>query len=225
MGDEGRELFYLTAVEEADGTAGLSGLFFIVGHHYDGASVFFIQLMQQLHDFRTHLGVQITGRLIGEYYLRIADDGARNGNTLALTAGKLCRHVAHTVAQTHLLQYFLCQTATLLGRHLSVQQRQLHVIQYIQRINQVERLEHKPQLPVTESRQFPVLHAVHLNAGYFNRSAGRRIQQTHNVQQSRLTATGRTHDTEEFPLVHFEVYILQRYGFNLVRTINLVDAS
>ena len=121
MGDEGRELFYLTAVEEADGTAGLSGLFFIVGHHYDGASVFFIQLMQQLHDFRTHLGVQITGRLIGEYYLRIADDGARNGNTLALTAGKLCRHVAHTVAQTHLLQYFLCQTATLLGRHLSVQ--------------------------------------------------------------------------------------------------------
>ena len=61
MGDEGRELFYLTAVEEADGTAGLSGLFFIVGHHHDGASVFFIQLMQQLHDFRTHLGVQVTG--------------------------------------------------------------------------------------------------------------------------------------------------------------------
>ena len=89
----------------------------------------------------------------------------------------------------------------------------------------MERLEYKAQLPVTESRQFLVLHAVHLGTGYFNRAAGRRIQQTHNIQQSRFTATGRSHDTEKFPLVHFEVHILQRYGFNLVGTINLVDAS
>ena len=74
-------------------------MLFIVGYHYDGAPVFLVQSMQQLHHFRSHFGVQVTGRLIGEDYLRIADNGACDGNTLALTAGELCRHVAHTVAQ------------------------------------------------------------------------------------------------------------------------------
>ena len=181
--------------------------------------------MQQFHNLSPHLRVQVTGRLIGEYYLRVADNGAGNGNTLALTTGELCRHVAHTVAQTYLLQYLFRQAAAFFGRHLSIKQGQFYIIQHIQRVNQVERLEYEAQLHVTESSKFLVLHAVYLSACYFDGTACRRIEQTHNVQQRGLTATGRSHNTQEFSLIHFEVNILQCYGFNLVRTINLVDAS
>ena len=61
----------LTSVEETYRTRGLPGLFFVVCHHHDGASVFLIELMQQLHDFGTHLGIQVTGRLVGQNDFRI----------------------------------------------------------------------------------------------------------------------------------------------------------
>ena len=42
-------LFHLSSVEEADGAGGLTGLRLVVGYHYDGASVFLIQLMDEVH--------------------------------------------------------------------------------------------------------------------------------------------------------------------------------
>ena len=95
-------------------------LFFIVCYHHDGASVFLIQLVQQFHHLSTHLRVQVTGRLIGEDYLRITNNGTGNSHTLALTTRELCRYVTHTVAQTHLRQHFFCQTAAFFGGHLSI---------------------------------------------------------------------------------------------------------
>ena len=91
-----------------------------MGYHYNGTSVFLIQLMQQFHYLSTHLRVQVTGRLIGKNDLRITDNGTGNSYTLTLTTGELCRHVTHTVAQTDLCQHLFCQVAAFLCRHLSI---------------------------------------------------------------------------------------------------------
>ena len=40
-----------------------------------------VDMMQQFHDFGTHLGVQVTGGLIGEDYLRVADKDAETAKT------------------------------------------------------------------------------------------------------------------------------------------------
>ena len=56
--------------------------------HDDGASVFLVQFVEQFHDFSSHLGVQVTGRLVGKDDVGIADDGTGDGDTLALAAGE-----------------------------------------------------------------------------------------------------------------------------------------
>ena len=84
-----------------------------MSNHYDGTSVFLIQAMKQFHYFGTHLRIQVTGRFVGKDNLGITDDGTGNGNTLALTTGKLCREMTHTMAQTHLLENLLRQLSTL----------------------------------------------------------------------------------------------------------------
>ena len=67
-------------------TACLFCLFLVVGYHDNGATVFLVQFVEQIHDFGSHLGIQVTGRLIGKDDVGVADNGTGNGDTLALTA-------------------------------------------------------------------------------------------------------------------------------------------
>ena len=85
-------------------------LFFIMRHHNDSSAVFLIQPMEKFHDFGTHLRIQVTGRFIGQNYLRMTDNCTRYGHTLTLTTGKLCRKVIHTMTQSDFFQYLLRQT-------------------------------------------------------------------------------------------------------------------
>lgn len=73
------------------------GLRLVVGYHYDGAAVLLVELVEQVHDLDTHLGVQVTGRLIGEDDVGVTYDRTGDGHALALAAGELRREMAHTV--------------------------------------------------------------------------------------------------------------------------------
>ena len=92
-------LLHLPSVEEAYHAAGLLGLRLVVGHHHDGTSVLLVELVKQFHDLDTHLGVQVTGRLIGENDVGVTYDRTGDGYALTLAAGELRREVAHTVAR------------------------------------------------------------------------------------------------------------------------------
>ena len=48
-----------------------------------------IQSLEQLHDLSSLRGVQVTGRFVREYELRIRNHGARNRHELLLAAGEL----------------------------------------------------------------------------------------------------------------------------------------
>ena len=62
------------------------GVVLAVGHH-NNRSTLFIQFCQQIHHLSSVLGVQVTGRLIGEYQLGIGYDRTGYRHTLLLTAG------------------------------------------------------------------------------------------------------------------------------------------
>ncbi len=106
-------LLHLPSVEEAYHATGLLGLRLVVGHHHDGTSVLLVELVKQFHDLDTHLGVQVTGRLIGENDVGVTYDRTGDGYALTLAAGELRREVAHTVAQAYLLQHGLGEEETL----------------------------------------------------------------------------------------------------------------
>ena len=78
--------YYLT-VEEVDRALGAGSVLLGVGYHHDGGSLG-IQFLQQVHDLLAVLGVEVTGRLIGEDQLRTGHYGAGDGDALLLTAGE-----------------------------------------------------------------------------------------------------------------------------------------
>ena len=68
---------------------GLLGLGLVVGHHQDGLAALLVDLVQELHDLGSHLGVQVTGGLVRKDDGGVSDKGTGDGNSLALTSGKL----------------------------------------------------------------------------------------------------------------------------------------
>ncbi len=70
----------------------------------------------QLGDFdascHAQCGVEVGQRFIEEEYARIADDGAADGNTLALAAGEL---LGQTIKERCQLQHLSCLQHTLFG--------------------------------------------------------------------------------------------------------------
>src|SRR6266508_6166642 len=60
----------------------------LVRHHDDCDSAL-VEVLKNSHDLDTGSAVEVAGRLIGEQYLGIVDQRARNGHTLLLAAGEL----------------------------------------------------------------------------------------------------------------------------------------
>lgn len=112
-----------------------------MGDHDDGASVFLVQFVEQFHDFGSHLGVQVTGRLVGKDDVGVADDGTGDGDTLTLAARELRREVAHAVREADLFEHGDGGFTAFLGADLTVKKGQFDIIEYVQRIDQMERLE------------------------------------------------------------------------------------
>ena len=113
-------------------------LLLVVRHHDDGAPVLLVQFVQQFHNLSTHLRVEVARRLVGEEDFGIADDGTGDGHALALSAGELCRAVLHAVGEAHALDDLLRQTDALAAAHTSVDERQLHVVDDVERRDEVE---------------------------------------------------------------------------------------
>ena len=211
----------LSSVEEPYCPLRLFGLLLVVRDHDDGAAVLLIQAVEQLHHLGTHLRVEVTRRLVGKDDVRVADDGTCDGNTLALPAGKLRREMAHTVRQPDFLQDLLRHASTLLGAGLAVKERQFYIIQDVQRVNQVERLEDEAQAVVAEVGQLAVGHARRRRAGNLDGARGGRVKQPDEVQQRGFAAARGAHDTEEFTLFDRQVHVLQGDGFDLLRAVDL----
>ena len=83
------------AVNDFDNALGIAGNIFFMGNQNNGAVQVAVELGEQFHNFDTHLGIEVTGRLVGKNNRRIVDNGAGNRHTLLLAAGKLIRLVIH----------------------------------------------------------------------------------------------------------------------------------
>src|SRR5690606_35530555 len=75
-------------VEEMDRAIGVARVARVVRDHADRRSLV-VQLLQQRHHRLAVLRVEVTRRLVGQQDERPADDGARDRDTLLLTAGEL----------------------------------------------------------------------------------------------------------------------------------------
>lgn len=109
----------LPSIEEMYGARRQTRLFLIMRHHDDCTSVLLVKTAKDVHDFCTHFRIQVARRLIGQNYFRIAYYCTCDGHTLALSAGKLRRHVLHSVSQPDTFKNLFGTTCTLASGHLT----------------------------------------------------------------------------------------------------------
>src|SRR5205823_1461181 len=63
-----------------------------------------VDMVEQLHDSQRGIRIKVAGRFVGEQKGRIVDQGAGNGDTLLLAAGKLMRERVRAVSHPDHLQ-------------------------------------------------------------------------------------------------------------------------
>src|SRR5690606_29659601 len=167
-------------------------------------------------------GVQVTSRLIGKDQLRIIDYRTGNGNTLLLTTGKLLWEVITAVHNLNFLQYLFHAFLTFCGRDIGVDQRKFHVFKYGQFIDQVETLEYKSNIVLTQIRAFVFLEMCHLNIIEKITTFIQIIQKTDNVQKGRLSTSRRSHYCNKFTFLNMDIHIVQGNGLYLLGTVEFL---
>src|SRR6478672_10406341 len=116
-----------------------------------------VELVEEVHDVLRGRRVKVAGRLVGEQDRRPVDQGARDGDPLALAAGELVGHVGHARAEPHLLERLLRPLLALGAGESGVDQRQLDVVQGVGAREQVEGLEDEADLLVADAGELGVV--------------------------------------------------------------------
>ena len=179
-----------------------------MGHHDDQAIA--RQTLQDLHDLDGGVGIERARRLVCQDDLGIVDDGARDGDTLHLTAGELVGALVHMLSQADLRQSLLgALPAFCLGRTRK-QQRHLHVRDDALMGDQVVALEDEAHGMV--SIRVPVAIEVAFGRSSVDDevAAGVLVESADDVEQRGLAAAGLTEDTHEFLVTEGNRYALQR---------------
>ena len=161
-----------------------------VGDHDDGGAGG-VQVAEEVHDVEAVLTVEVAGGLVAEDELRVGDHGTGDGDALLLTAGELLRIVARPVDHVHALQHLVDLRLALRLAEPDVAQRQLHVLEDVHVIDEVEALEHEADDPATElqtvaltqSGDFPTVEPVSTRVGG--------VEESEDVEQRGLDASGR----------------------------------
>ena len=184
-----------------------------MGHHEDGGA-FAVELGEEFHYLLAVLGVEVTGGLVGEDELGIGDDGAGDGHPLLLTSGELLWEVGGTVGDVHALEDVAYHLLALGGLDLHVDEGQLHVLEHVQLIDEVEALEYEADVA------FAVLGALFLfQRAYFLAeelvlARGGVVEEAEDVEEGGLAAAGGAHDGYEFALLDVEGDVVEGYGFD-----------
>src|SRR5271166_5736891 len=113
----------------------------VMGNHDDGFAEALVQLFQNLENFRGGMAVEIAGRLVGEDERGIADDRARDGDTLLLASTELFGEMVDAIFETDELKGGQDMIAALLRSHLSKKQWRFNIFKRSEDGDQIESLE------------------------------------------------------------------------------------
>ena len=115
-----------------------------MGNHHNGES-FLIETGEQVHDLIGCLGIESAGWLVGQEYIGLRGQRARDCNPLLLTAGELGGAVLGPRSESNLLQVFECQFKTLFARDALVIKGQGDVLERSLEGQEIKRLKDESQ--------------------------------------------------------------------------------
>ena len=116
-----------------------------------------MQPREQGHDFIAGLGVQISGRLVGQHDGRRIHQRAGHGHALALPAGKFVGLVMHALAKIDGLERAFGARQALFRRRAVVDHGQLDIVQRCGARQQIERLKDESDFLVADGGQLIIV--------------------------------------------------------------------
>src|SRR5438445_12506967 len=117
---------------------------------------FLMQFFKKMHDLDTCFRIESTGRLVREKDRRMIYKRAGDGDTLALTAGKLVWTVHYAVAKLDLCKCRLGLIVTLASPHSGVNKRELDIMECRCSRQEIKRLEYKADFLAADPCEFVV---------------------------------------------------------------------
>ena len=184
-----------------------------MGHHEDGGA-FAVELGEEFHYLLAVLGVEVTGGLVGEDELGIGDDGAGDGHPLLLTSGELLWEVGGAVGDVHALEYVAYHLLALGGLDLHVDEGQLHVLEHVQLIDEVEALEYEAYVAFAVLGALFLFQRADFLAEELVLARGGVVEEAEDVEKGGLAAAGGAHDGNELTLLDVERDVVEGYGFD-----------
>ena len=177
-------------------------------NHQD-ADTLVVQALEQLHDLFAGMGVERSGRLIGQQNFRMVDDRSCNRHSLFLAAGKLGWFETHTVAEPHPLEGNRRPLSSLFFRHARIRQRQAYIFHCALSCKELEVLEDKADFLQADVRHLIVTAFADVLSVEDQPSARRLVEAADNIHQCCFSGTGRTHDRNVLAFFHGEVDVFQ----------------
>ncbi len=120
--------------------------------------------MEELHDLLSCLLIKCSGRLIRQQDRRIHGDCPGDGDPLLLSAGQLIRIIINPILQPDLFDDFFHPFPPLLLRNVRINQRKFYIFPGCLLLQQLEGLEDKPDLPVADTGELPLVLICDVNA-------------------------------------------------------------
>ena len=191
-----------TAVHDVEGVVSLVGNAGVVSGHDQGAAALGAELKEKVQDFSSGFGIEVAGGFIGNQQRGMIDEGARNGDPLLFTAGKLRGTMFYSFFQPDPAEQlfgfadrFTVGTARDPGRHGDV-------FQSVKFGQKVIGLENETDLTITDLSQFAVGKLICAFAVEDDIALIGCIQSGQQIQQGGFAGTGRAAQGNELARPH-----------------------
>src|SRR4029079_1159600 len=126
-----------------------------------------IQIFEKRHNLIASFRIEISGRFIGQDDGWIVYQSPRDGDALALTAGKLVRLMIQTITESDLPQHVRRTLPALFRIDAGVNERKLDIAQAVGARKKIESLKNKTDLAIPNRREVVVRHAGNVPAHEF----------------------------------------------------------
>lgn len=167
----------------------------------------------------TRLRVQCPRGLVAQHQLGLFGHGARNGDTLLLSAGELSREVVETVSKAdHLQRRFGCHRV----RRDVTDER--YVFPSREARNEVVELKYESDALSSVGRQFLVVRLTQIAVSIAERPGCGTVEATDDVQERRFSAPGSSEQDHEFAVEQREVHGTKGFDSHFTHFVDLGKA-
>lgn len=175
----------------------------IVGDQHQGGAAFLVQFEQQVADVLAGMSIEVAGGFIGKQHIGFGGKCPGDRHALLLTTGKLARRMTQALAQADPAQQF---SGTFAGILATIEfQRQHHVFQGVEAVQQLERLEHEPHMLGADACTLVFIQLAQGLAGQGDFAAAGQVEAGEQAEQGGLAGTGTADDGQAVALVQFRL--------------------